>query len=132
MGHLIQGIRISYGISEVLDLRVRDTNPNTLGKMKITLNLIILPHLVGCFLFQPSALQSNRILLKNELSCDRRGVDSQTRLFGAREDEIRRKIMKLKKQGKIKMDSSQNYDEAEVASGTTLDKLRRERQKNER
>ena len=27
------------------------------------------------------------------------------------------------------MDTSQNYDEAEVASGTTLDKLRRERQK---
>lgn len=48
-------------------------------------------------------------------------------LFGSREDEIRRKIIKLKKEGKIKPKSDSNDKSVAPEAETTLDKLRRER-----
>lgn len=48
-------------------------------------------------------------------------------LYGSREDEIRRKIMKLKKEGKIKPKSDSSDKSMAPEAETTLDKLRRER-----
>lgn len=52
----------------------------------------------------------------------------QWRLYGAREDEIRRKIMKLKKEGKIKAKTTSASPNSIGEGETTLDKIKRERQ----